>query len=57
LKDLLETLPGTTYYTLAAVALLLGGGVVASIVRARRTPESGRVEIPARRRVFAGEHP
>ena len=48
LKDVLQTLPGTTYYTLGAITLILAGGVTASVIRARRTPESERVEIPAR---------
>jgi hypothetical protein len=45
----LETYPATTYWTLAATTIILAGGVLASIVRARRTPESSTVEIPARR--------
>jgi tellurite resistance protein TerC len=49
LKDVLHALPGTTYYTLGAIGLILVGGIIASIVRARRTPNSGTVEIPARR--------
>jgi tellurite resistance protein TerC len=49
LRDVLEALPGTTFYTLGAIALLLGGGVIASIVRARRTAESSRVDVPRRR--------
>jgi tellurite resistance protein TerC len=53
LKDVLQTLPGTTYYTLGAITLILGGGVIASIIRARRTPESGEVEIAARREAAA----
>lgn len=53
LKDILHTLPDGTFYTLGAVALILGGGVIASIIRARRTPESREVEIPARRRLLA----
>jgi integral membrane protein TerC family protein len=48
LKDVLETLPGTTYYTLGAITLILGGGIVASLVRARRASESRRIEVPAR---------
>jgi tellurite resistance protein TerC len=49
LKDVLEMGPATTYWTLAATTIILGGGLVASIVRARRTPESRMVAIPARR--------
>jgi tellurite resistance protein TerC len=49
LKDVLNALPGTTYYTLGAITLILASGIIASIVRARRTPESKSVEIPARR--------
>ena len=49
LKDILHALPHTTYYTLGAICLILSGGIVASIIRARRTPESGKAEIPARR--------
>jgi tellurite resistance protein TerC len=49
LKDVLETGPATTYGTLAAATIVLAGGVIASIVRARRTPESVTVAIPARR--------
>jgi tellurite resistance protein TerC len=49
LKDVLQALPGATYYTLGAITLIIAGGIIASIVRARRTVQSGRVEIPARR--------
>jgi tellurite resistance protein TerC len=48
LQDVLETSPATTYWTLAATTIILAGGVIASIVRARRNPESDRVAIPAR---------
>jgi tellurite resistance protein TerC len=54
LKDVLHALPDTTFYTLGAIALILGAGIVASIVRARRTSESAEVEIPARREAVAG---
>jgi tellurite resistance protein TerC len=50
LKDILHARPDTIYYTLGAICLILAGGVIASIIRARRTPESGKVEIPARPR-------
>ena len=53
LKDVLETAPSTTYWTLAATTVVLTGGVIASIVRARRTPESSTVPIPARRGLLA----
>jgi tellurite resistance protein TerC len=51
LKDVLDSLPGTTFYTLGAIIMILTGGVIASIMRARRTPESRRVDIPARRKL------
>lgn len=57
LKDILHTLTDGTLYTLGAVAFILGGGIIASIIRARRTPESGEVEIPARRRLLASRQP
>ena len=56
MKDVLESLPGTIYYTLGSITLILTGGVVASIIRARRTPESRWVEIPARRNLVTGGH-
>lgn len=49
LQDILETIPVTTFYTLGAITIILGGGIIASIVRAPRTPDSRRVEVPARR--------
>ena len=52
LKDVLQALPGTTYYTLGAIGLILAGGIIASIVRARRTPESKQVAVPARGKVL-----
>jgi tellurite resistance protein TerC len=39
LKDVLHAVPGLTYYTLGAIAVILSAGVLASIVRARR-PEA-----------------
>ena len=57
LKDILHALPDTTYYTLGAICLILAGGVIASIIRARRTPESGKVEIPARQERVVKVHP
>jgi len=53
LQDILETIPGTTFYALGAIALVLVGGIIASIVWAPRTPESRRVEVPARRGLLA----
>jgi tellurite resistance protein TerC len=47
-----DVFPGWTespHVTLAILTLVMAGGVVVSILRARRTPESRRVEIPARR--------
>jgi tellurite resistance protein TerC len=49
LHDVLGTVPGTTLYTLGVIVVVLAGGIVASIARAPRTPESRRVEVPARR--------
>ena len=49
LQDVLQTGPAMTYWTLAATTIILAGGVIASIVRARRAPESYRVSVPARR--------
>ena len=53
LQDILETVPGTTFYVLGAIALVLAGGIIASIVWAPLTPESRRVEVPARRGLLA----
>jgi tellurite resistance protein TerC len=53
LQDILETVPGTTFYVLGAIALVLAGGIIASIAWAPRTPESRRVEVPARRGLLA----
>ncbi|MBM4085981.1 MAG: TerC/Alx family metal homeostasis membrane protein, partial [Planctomycetes bacterium] len=40
LKDVLHAVPGRTYYTLGAIAVVLTAGIVASLVRARRlSPE------------------
>jgi tellurite resistance protein TerC len=51
LKDILPAGPDAVFYTLGAVVLILTGGVMASLICARRTPESCRVEIPGRRRL------
>jgi tellurite resistance protein TerC len=50
LKDIFPAL-GTTYYTLGAITLILAAGIIASLIRASRTPESYRVDIPARRKL------
>jgi tellurite resistance protein TerC len=52
LKDILPAGPDTVHYTLAAVTLILAGGIIASLICARRTPESRWVEIPARRKLL-----
>jgi tellurite resistance protein TerC len=57
LEDILQTLPGTTYYTLCAITLILVGGIVASIIRARRITESYQVEIPVRRKLIRRKKP
>ena len=40
MKDVLHVIPYLTYYTLGAIALILGTGVVASLIRARRLDAS-----------------
>ncbi|MGH8659431.1 MAG: TerC family protein [Gammaproteobacteria bacterium] len=35
LKDVLHTVPDVTYYTLGAMALILTGGIIASLIRAK----------------------
>jgi tellurite resistance protein TerC len=52
LKDILPAGPDTVHYTLAAVTLILAGGIIASLICARRTPGSRWVEIPARRKLL-----
>jgi tellurite resistance protein TerC len=48
LKDVLHAVPGLTYYTLAAIAVVLGAGVLASLARARRLDaEAGRAALSA----------
>src|SRR5262249_5304812 len=50
LKDVLHAVPGLTYYTLGAIAVVLSAGVVASLVRARRLEaEAGRAVLNAER--------
>ena len=56
LKDILPAGPDTVYYTLGAVTVILTGGVVASLICARRTPESCHVDIPARRKLERREN-
>jgi len=56
-KDVLHALPGVTYYTLGAIFLVLTGGIVASIIRASRTPESQQMEIPTRRKLIHRKKP
>jgi tellurite resistance protein TerC len=56
LKDILPAGPDTVHYTLAAVTLILAGGIIASLICARRTPESCRLEIPARRKLLERRH-
>ncbi len=41
LKDVLHAIPHVTYYTLGAIAFILGLGVFASLVRARRLRTDG----------------
>src|SRR5262249_1983755 len=36
LKDVLHAVPGLTYYTLGAIALVLTAGIVASLLHAKR---------------------
>jgi tellurite resistance protein TerC len=43
LKDVLHAVPGITYYTLGAVALILSVGVAASLIRARRKARAAEV--------------
>jgi tellurite resistance protein TerC len=57
LKDVLHEVPGLTYYTLGAIALILGAGVLASIVRAKRLEaETERAALDADREpVYYGD--
>ncbi len=52
LKDILPSGPDTVQYTLCVVALILAGGLAASLICAQRTSESCHLEIPARRGVM-----
>ncbi len=40
LKDLLESVPGKTYITLAMIVLVLGCGIIASVIYPQRQEES-----------------
>jgi tellurite resistance protein TerC len=42
LNDFLHDIPGMTYYTLGAIAVILTAGIVASLVRARRIRSAAR---------------
>lgn len=42
LKDVLHAVPGLTYYTLGIIALVLGAGIVASVVRAKQRSSFAR---------------
>ena len=44
LKDVLHAVPGLTYYTLGAIALVLTAGIVASLLRARRNKQEAENE-------------
>ncbi|MGH8614048.1 MAG: TerC/Alx family metal homeostasis membrane protein [Gammaproteobacteria bacterium] len=54
LKDVLHTVPDVTYYTLGAMALILTGGIIASLIRAKHMnnndcrPAADRRELPVR---------
>jgi tellurite resistance protein TerC len=56
LKDIVPAGPDTVHYTLGAVTLILAGGIVLSLICARRTPDSGQVEIPHRRKLLKWPH-
>ena len=49
LKDVLVEGPTTVLFTLGAVALILAGGIIASLLFGKRAPDASQ-EIPARRR-------
>jgi hypothetical protein len=44
LKDVLHAVPGLTYYTLGAIALVLTAGIVASLLHARWKRQEARDE-------------
>jgi tellurite resistance protein TerC len=56
LKDIFPAGPDTVHYTLGAVTVILAGGVIASLICARRRPESCCLEIPARRKLVKRGH-
>jgi predicted tellurium resistance membrane protein TerC len=56
LKDVLPLGPESVDYTLGAIAVALAGGVIASLIGARRRPDSRHVEIPARRQLINRRH-
>jgi tellurite resistance protein TerC len=49
LKDVLVEGPTTVFFTLGAVALILAGGIIISLLFGRNAPDSSQ-EIPARRK-------
>src|SRR5918992_628082 len=55
LKDVLHTVPNITYYTLGAIALILTGGVVASLIRAQRMANKDEPEGPQECREIPAE--
>jgi tellurite resistance protein TerC len=55
LKDVLHAVPNITYYTLGAIALILTGGVVASLIRAQRMANKDEPEGPQERREIPAE--
>lgn len=57
LKDVLHTVPNITYYTLGAIALILTGGVVASLIRAHRMNKNGGPAAVDRDKVPLKSHP
>jgi tellurite resistance protein TerC len=44
LKDVLHDVPGLTYYTLGAVAVVLAAGIIGSLLYSRRMPEAALQE-------------
>ena len=49
LKDVLPSGPEFVYYTLAAVTLILSGGIIASLISARRVESSARRKLASRK--------
>ena len=56
LRDILPSGPDAVPYTLGVLALILAGGIVISLIGARRMPESCQVEIPARPTLMKRRH-